>query len=296
VCNSSNTWIGWRHADGRQNHLIETASASTGSLLIWDTGEYEVLPWHQKKEKGTDDELSDCPQEDTQDSSKLSDSEKLQIEFQNVCFLPNRCHPITTDSPCQRRIRIRLHGTRLPENYTLSIRLLTSENRLVQPAKPSRKRRRNPSTAHAPTQVTPPTSDMDESETVPDGQPTSMSPSATPLEREIAELEDDKVRQSNAYPGAENSIGSIHQRRWYLSMDRYASGFRPLPVDKASTGGRKEWDRRWEEGRRLGFEPFYVMGRDVEKSMLTGRTADEVMSDKGVEGFVGRKGWRAVID
>lgn len=137
---------------------------------------------------------------------------------------------------------------------------------------------------------------MDESETVPDGRPTSISPSATPLEREIAELEDDKVRQSNAYPGAENSIGSIHQRRWYLSMDRYASGFRPLPVDKASTGGRREWDRRWEDGSRLGFEPFYVMGRDVERSVLTGRTADEVMSDEGVEGFVGRKGWRAVID
>lgn len=29
-----------------KNHLIETASASTGSLLIWDTGEYEMLPYH----------------------------------------------------------------------------------------------------------------------------------------------------------------------------------------------------------------------------------------------------------
>ncbi len=45
-----------------------------------------------------------------------------------------------------------------------------------------------------------------------------------------------------------------------------------------------------------GFDPFYVLGREVERSVVTGRTADEVMTDEGVEGFVGRKGWRAVIE
>lgn len=284
------------YADDGQNHLIETASASTGSLLIWDTGEYEVLPWHEKKGRGTDDEISDCPEEDTGLTSKLSDGEKLHIAFQNVRSLLEIYHQTTTDSLSQRRIRIRLHGTRLPKDYTLSIRLLTTENRHVQPAKPCRKRRRKPLTAPTSTQVTPPTSDIDEDETVPDGHPTSMSPSTTAIEREIAELEDERVRQTNAYPGAENSIGSIHQRRWYLSMDRYASGFRPLPVDKASKGGRREWERRRQEGKLLGFEPFYVMGKELERSVLTGRTADDVMDDEGIEGFVGRKGWRAVTD
>lgn len=46
----------------------------------------------------------------------------------------------------------------------------------------------------------------------------------------------------------------------------------------------------------MGFETFFVRGRDVERSVVTGRTADEVMADEGVEGFVGRKGWRAVLE
>lgn len=72
------------YADDGQNHLIETASASTGSLLIWDTGEYEVLPWREKRDKETDDELSDCSIEDTDIKPKLSDNEKLHMAFQHV--------------------------------------------------------------------------------------------------------------------------------------------------------------------------------------------------------------------
>ena len=64
--------------------MIETASATTGSLLIWDTGEYEVLPWRERREKETDDELSDCSEKDVDNTSKLSDSEKLHMAFQNV--------------------------------------------------------------------------------------------------------------------------------------------------------------------------------------------------------------------
>ncbi len=201
---------------------------------------------------------------------------------------------VTFDLSTQRKIRIRLHGTRLPKNYTLSIRLLASENRDAQPAKPSRKRRRKAPVLNKQAQVTPPTSDLDEEDTVPNAHPISMSPSTCPLEREIAELEDERVRQTNTYPGAENTIGSIHQRRWYLSMDRYASGFCPVPIDNGSKGGRRDWKRRWEDGKLLGFEPFYVMGREVESSVVTGRTANDVMKDEGVEGFVGRKGWSAV--
>ena len=124
-----------------------------------------------------------------------------------------------------------------------------------------------------------------------------MDASASPLEREIAEQEDEEVRLANAYPGATNSIGSIHQRRWYLSMDRYSSGFRPVQLaNGANKGGRREWVRRKDRDQLLGFEAFYVMGREVERSVVTGRKADEIMRDEGVEGFVGRKGWRPVTE
>ena len=53
-------------------------------------------------------------------------------------------------------------------------------------------------------------------------------------------------------------------------------------------------------GRELGglggFEPFFVSGREVERSVVTGRLADEVLRDGGVEGYVARKGWRPVLE
>lgn len=42
--------------------------------------------------------------------------------------------------------------------------------------------------------------------------------------------------------------------------------------------------RTWEGEEYLGFEPLRVMGREVERSMVTGRSADEgVCGSKGVE-------------
>jgi hypothetical protein len=96
--------------------------------------------------------------------------------------------------------------------------------------------------------------------------------------------EDVSTRTNNAYPGATNSIGSIHQRRWFMSLDRQSSGF----IIKKS-GAEKGTCARREDGR--GFEPFYVMGKEVERSVVTGRLAKEVESDEGVVGFVGRTGW-----
>ena len=196
----------------------------------------------------------------------------------------------------QRKIRIRLHGTRLPPGYTVAMRLLTSENRHEQPAKPSRKRRRKASTDRPLSPETPPTSDHDNDDDVPDSHSSEMDTNVSALEREIAEQEDEEVRLTNAYPGATNDIGSIHQRRWYLSMDRYASGFSPLPVESGSKGGRRMWTRRRDGERLLGFDPFIVKGREFESSVLTGRTADDVMADEGVLKFVGRKGWRPVTE
>ena len=279
-----------------KNHLVETATVSTGSLLIWDTGEYEMLPYYENTEQMTDDELLGDSDDQSSRSSKLSDSEKLHAAFQKVRCTYKFVHLSRMLSPLQRKIRIRLHGTRLPPGYTLSIRLLTSENRYEQPPKPSRKRRRRPSTGKRVAQETPPISDLDDDEQVMDPHPDSMDGSISALEREIAEQEDEEVRLTNTYPGATNNIGSIHQRRWYLSMDRYTSGFCPLRVESRSQRGRRTWTRRREGDRLLGFAPFFVMGREVERSVVTGRTADEVMADKGVQGFVGRKGWRPMTE
>ncbi|KAL8841087.1 MAG: hypothetical protein Q9176_003428 [Flavoplaca citrina] len=269
-----------------QNHLIETASSSTGSMLIWDTGEYSVLPYHaDQKLHQTDNELSDSSAyENYKQPSTISDSEKLHQAFKN------------------RKIRLRLHGTRLPPKYTLSMRLLTFNNRHEQPKKPVRKRRRrndDPKSPYHTQRAETPKMSSEEEESVQEDHSGNLSilenTTITTNQHysEIEEQEDEQVHLTNAYPGATNSINSIHQRRWYLSMDRHASGFMPL----TDSDGAREWVRRRDEdGRLLGFEPFFVRGRDHERSVVTGRTADEVMEDEGVDGFTGRKGWRAVLE
>lgn len=96
--------------------------------------------------------------------------------------------------------------------------------------------------------------------------------------------EDASTRTNNAYLGSTNSIGSIHQRRWFMSLDRQSSGF----VVNKSGAEKGTWTRGEDGG---GFEPFYVVGKEVERSVVTGRLAREVESDEGVVGFVGRTGW-----
>lgn len=99
--------------------------------------------------------------------------------------------------------------------------------------------------------------------------------------------EDARMRGDNAYPGATNSIGSVHQRRWYLSLDKRNSGF-------VKAGGDGIWRRG--DGDVGGFEAFFVRGPEVERSLVTGRLSEEVMKDEGVEGFVARKMWRPVLE
>lgn len=104
---------------------------------------------------------------------------------------------------------------------------------------------------------------------------------------------DAAIRANNAYPGASNSIGSVHQRRWYLSLDRVGSGF----VKRGGGWVRRDAEARAkQEGEGRGFEPFFVMGREEERSVLTGRLGGDVLKDEGVEGFVCRKGWKAVTE
>ncbi|KAI8719423.1 LigD-N domain-containing protein [Fusarium sp. LHS14.1] len=136
------------------NHLIETASLSTGSLLIWDTGTYTILP---------------------------------------------RRNP-----------------------YVLNLRLTKSEDAAgrAKSGRASRtKRRRRGRGAPQPQYETSDEgeSEDDNNEDVPMTIDTAVNTEKLPaMEREIRELEDEQVRLTNAYPGASNTIGSVHQRRWYV--------------------------------------------------------------------------------
>jgi hypothetical protein len=58
-------------------------------MIIWDTGEYEILPYRiEQPLPETDDSRSDISS-DTSVSAvdEKSDSEKLRQSFQNVCYI-----------------------------------------------------------------------------------------------------------------------------------------------------------------------------------------------------------------
>ncbi|KAF2170161.1 hypothetical protein M409DRAFT_19767 [Zasmidium cellare ATCC 36951] len=248
------------------NNIIESASHATGSLLIWDIGEYEVLPRAEKQQKMTDDEASE--DEDTLASNADAQSERLCSAFRS------------------RHIKLRLCGRKLPENYVVSLRLSSANDRSAQPRKPKHKRRRTDPARNA-AKSNAPTSD-NESDTASTLEPADGETVIEEEDLAVAQAsegeEDTTIRANNAYTGSLNTIGSVHQRHWFLTLDRTASGFRKSR--RGSDAGR--WIGEWE--------PFYVMGRDHEASVITGRTADEVMADEGVEKFVGRKMWRAIVE
>ncbi|KAL4797599.1 DNA polymerase ligase-domain-containing protein [Aspergillus venezuelensis] len=299
------------------NHLIETGSSYTGSMIIWDTGEYEVLPDKPKYPSGSraaqDTETDTDTDADTLTDesdyipdiarSEISDSEKLRRAFQNG------------------KIHLRLHGTRLPKNYTIFLHRDKSDHRsaptptsLLQ--KPIKKKRRRTIPKTAPSSTEP-----SESEPEIEGTPGSRkrkgqtpggndanhnhSHDHSDAEPDATENTDFLIRLNNAYPGSTNDIGSVHQRRWFIVLDRVGSGFVPEPetesIDtrkvKINLRGRKKWVRGVDQrtGENTGFDPFYVRGPQVERSVLTGRLGGDVLSDEGVEGFVPRRGWRAVL-
>jgi hypothetical protein len=253
------------------NHLIESASSKTGSLLIWDTGTYEVLS-RKKKQNGkkraipspqtTDDESDDsdsdpeAPKPTRPDEHDIHDNEKLIAAFQT------------------RYIRIRLHGTKLPKNYTIILRLPDNETTKRPTAR--RKSRKSPKT-HMTSAIS------TDSEDEPNIQREEQNQEQD-LDTDTDTDEDTETRFHNAYPGSTNDIGSIHQRHWFLMLDRQSSGF----VLDQSGGGKGKWVRTPDGG---GVEPFFVRGRDHERSVVTGRLARDVECDEGVESFVGRGGW-----
>lgn len=272
---------------------------STGSLLIWDMGTYSVLP--HANSSLMQSSSSDNEEDDGDVSPRLTEQEKLHRAFQS------------------RKIRLRLHGAaRLPHDYVLNLRLTREEDaagRIKSGRTPTRRRRRGGRMAKAEetTRKQAATSSDSESTSGRGGDASEIGnapPAAgegddkaiSAMEREIRELEDEEVRRTNAYSGADNSIGSVHQRRWYLSLDRTACGF-----VKRRKEGRVVWEAE-KEGKIIGVKgkevdensgrlayPFYVRGVEVERSVLTGRTGAEVLRDEGVKGYVGRKGWQPVL-
>jgi hypothetical protein len=255
------------------NHLIESASSKTGSLIIWDTGTYEVLP---RKKEG--DSRRGIPSPQTTDNETEDSDPGIEK--------PNITPKIASDKKHQnekliaafqtRYIRLRLHGTRLPQNYTVILRLPSNE--ITKAPSARRKIRQNPRTKKLQQQ-----SDSDA-----EHQDHAQSPAQEPEENLDTDTDEDvQTRATNAYPGSSNDIGSVHQRHWFLQLDRQNSGFVRDPFGE----GKGKWLRAPNGG---GFEPFLVRGRDYERSIVTGRLARDVESDEGVEGFVGRGGWVGV--
>jgi hypothetical protein len=254
------------------NHLIESASKESGSLLIWDTGSYEVLP--RKVAVVEEPQTTDCDDSDSGCGEGRSTrlDKKRESGFENEKLI---------EAFQTKYIRLRLHGTRLPENYTITLRLPSNSDFGKAGSKPHAhakrrlaNRKRSSNHFRNPRQYT-----------------TDSEPEVEPQEEEAQEDEEDldtdteatmTTRLHNAYPGSHNTIGSIHQRQWFLMLDPRSSGF-----VHSGAGSAGKWVR---DGDR-GFEVFHVRGRDFERSVVTGRLAADVESDEGVEGFVGRKGW-----
>ena len=254
-------------------------------MLIWDTGEYEVLPYRALTKNPETDE-SDVSEHDAPDAER-SDSERLAHAFG------------------QRKIRLLLNGSRLPRGYTISLRLTQDNFKSSQPKKPLRRRRRQK--PHARKQQVETSSDTDaSSSTVVTEDVKHLAslmkiespPKRRPNEEEkaIAVASDDEsetIRLNNAYTGATNTVGSIHQRRWFLSLDREKCGF----VATGDGRGHRRWVRkRNADGGLEGFPRFIVMGRDGERSLVTGRLAADVLADEGVEGYVPRGLWHPITE
>ncbi|GFP56711.1 hypothetical protein TASIC1_0007020300 [Trichoderma asperellum] len=296
-------WASFPVSSLPQNHLIETASPETGSLIIWDTGTYSVLP--RRSKHAPPEDPSSPPGSPHSSSSSSSSLNKHAPTAQSLLHAAFQ----------NRKIRLRLHGTKLPDPYVINIRLTKTEDAAgrSRSSRTPRTRRRGRTTQvrRVEPESTPSDSgdydddsDIDREEPTnnePQGKTNNDSPSLNETRRQQEE-EDAQVRLTNAYLGASNTIGSVYQRRWYLSLDRRACGF-----TKKKRHGRSAWellpdtapkdpsDSEAEPGScRLSF-PFYVRGPQFEQSVVTGRLGEEVLRDEGATAFVPRKGWTPVM-
>lgn len=113
------------------NHLIETTSTKTGSLLMRDKGTYEVLLRIRDRKEGFSLYTIDDGSESSHASGPIErpndsrpENEKLVTGFRT------------------RYMRVHLHGTKLPKDYAVVIRLPTNEvsRRLIAKRKSRLKR------------------------------------------------------------------------------------------------------------------------------------------------------------
>lgn len=264
--------------------------------MIWDTGTFSILPRRSKYAPAVDPDSG--PSDDEADRASVSASPATQQSLLHAAFRT-------------RKIKIRLHGSKLPDPYVIQIRLTkkqdaTGRAKASRTRKPARRRQggaKAAKAAKAQLQETSSSSSYEhhdfDAEAVPPTNSQLQDKDATfvsELEKELRELEDDEVRRTNAYIGASNSIGSIHHRQWYLSLDRYASGMVPRRQDNGRTMWHFNDSTTMESGSgtQLSY-PFYVRGRDHERSVITGRLGADILRDEGVVDFVPRTGWKPVV-
>ncbi|KAJ5206896.1 hypothetical protein N7472_003344 [Penicillium cf. griseofulvum] len=268
------------------NHLIETASQKTGSLIIWDTGEYEILPY-QMDPSGA--ETDDSRSEISEDShgpleEQISDSAKLREAFQN------------------RKIRLRLHGTRLPKDYTIILRMDKSTDFARPIREGPKRRRRHPSRRTVP--QAPSTSDSGSPSPPPDKQESrgnqhrnDLNPNLK-LGRLRMQMQIIPTPLTLKFKGTTPTQGpATRSARSINGGDRESSGFEPTIVRGNQSEGMKATRKRTWTPKLVGkgFEPFYVHGPEAERSLITARLGVDVLDDEGVKEFVPRRGWRPVL-
>ena len=260
-------------------------------MLIWDTGEYSVHPYRASPAgSGSENEAEDNSEVDS--SVESSEAGKTDSQMLHEAFQFGK-------------IRLQLHGRRLPPGYTIALRMTKENFRFEQPRMPTRRRRK--SALYARRQKTLELTDSDSSGRRPTGGRRAVVSSlhrvASPPKGRKSKAgnthfsSDDEprmVQENNAYLGATNSIHSVYQRKWFLSLDREASGF---VRRRHHTTEAKYWVRGRGTGQKKdGFARFWVLGRDAERSVVTGRLAKDILQDEGVEGFVPRRHWRPVTE
>jgi len=260
-------------------------------MLIWDLGTYTVLPFEQEREEpvtddedggdgsGLDSDLdSDAGGSGDGDTSADGVGGRGGVDSGGVKSEPRKLDAAFRSG----KIRLRLNGSKLPPGYTLTLRLSRDKGPAARPAPTPRHSSRalghskisSASKAAAAAGNEGSDAHSTEASHIPPAEAATIS----------------AIRSLNAYTGSSNTIASVHQRWWFLAMDKANCGF----VRGRSAAGTVTWTAGDAETKRK--YPFLVMGRDVEMSVVTGRKAAEVLEDEGVEGFVPRAGWRVAVD
>lgn len=200
-----------------------------------------------------------------------------------------------------RKIKVQLRGSRLPLGYTVDLRLTKAEDSAGRARnrgywhEPHKRRKRPPRETHNAAPVISGSNEGDSRGG--DNFSRSFSVVDGPMRLTATRGADNgggftggrggeedgaRVRETNTYAGASDSVGGVCQRRWYLSEDRRASG-----LVRGWESGVQRWhivaqsemlDSRLDSAsqalHRLNY-PFFVRGPEIEFSVVTGRTTGQ---------------------